>query len=66
LEVEKNQKKALRLLTLLGFILVATVTEFSSARLRQPATIATSESPGIHRLRYSLASGGRKKNESFP
>jgi hypothetical protein len=50
----------------LGFILVATVTEFSSARLRQPVTIAASESPDFHRFSYSPSSGGRKRNESFP
>jgi hypothetical protein len=46
----------------LGFILVATVTEFSSARLRQPVTIAASESPDFHRFSYSPSSGGRKRN----
>jgi hypothetical protein len=50
----------------LGFILVATVTDFLSARLHQSVTIATSESSDFHRFRYSPSSGGRKRNKSFP
>jgi hypothetical protein len=62
----RQMRKSNEICENLGFILVATVTDFLSARLRQPVTIATSESPYFHRFRYSPSSGGRKRNESFP